>query len=570
MKNNIIKTFLLGLFILLISCNEQYVDYTAPGEINDTSWIIGFDQNKTKEDAFLINIDTHISFLDLSQGYIDHEWIIEEGNSFLKEGFKRNDSLALFIKNNETSTTDPKAHVLFRKKGLNPVRLYNTFSQPVTRETSLGTFTSKQVGNLHVVDTTFTFDVFGYIKPAFRILQDGVVKLEISAEDMTSLDNEADWPVVEVKAATALTYEDLSVEGRPNSRRWDVANGSPISTNGVISNFKFFRLGTFNAGTITANRSNIGRTFPSASVQKIIPLKVKVIQSDLPFEINGQIKENKDEVLRFQVTGEIDPFTGQENFFTVNVKNNNFDKNISVSQAKISDTDGTFIELTLSEPIYNSDAITVNYAGGAIESTDERLLKDFTAPINVVPYFDGNILPGNGWASFEVEDAAINRAFAQDYFTGNGNKVNGSNTVGYYMRDTDKSYLGGASMKFESTDATPLPSVNLWGFAFSKPDPIKAGTYKMSYRVWLEPGNTLKAIRTEINKPNFLQQVWNIENTPRGSWQLITNTLVLPADVTETNSRWAFRVHPQLNVGVTGVQKMYIDDFSLIEIEVRP
>jgi len=569
MKKNIIKTLLLGL-IILASCNEKYADYTAPGDINDTSWIIGFDQNKTKEDAFLINIDTHISFLDLSQGYIDHEWIIEEGNSFLKEGFKRNDSLPLFIKNSDVSTLDPKAHVFFRKKGLNPVRLYNTFSSPVTRETSLGTFTSKQIGDLHVVDTTFTFDVFGYVKPAFRILQDGVVKLEISAEDMPSLDNQNEWPVVEVKAATSLTYEDLSEEGRPNSRRWDVTSGSPISSNGVISNFKFFRLGTFNAGTITSNRSNIGRTYPSASVEKIIPLKVKVIQSDLPFEINGTIKETKEEILRFQVTGVIEPFNGQESFFTVNVKNNNFDQNIAVSQAKVSDSDGTYIELTLSQPIYNSDAITVNYAGGNIKSLDDRSLINFTAPINVISYFDGNVLPGNGWASFETENGAINRAFAQDYFTGNGNKVNGSNTVGYYMRNTDKSFLGDASMKFESTDTNPLPNVNLWGFAFSKPDPIKAGTYKASYRVWLETGNTIKKIRTELNKPVFMQHVWDIENTPRGSWQIITNTIVLPQDVTETNSRWTFRVHPQLNVGVTGAQKMYIDDFSLIEIEVRP
>ncbi|SDR70702.1 hypothetical protein SAMN05216503_0532 [Polaribacter sp. KT25b] len=566
MKKYIIKTLLLSLLVL-VGCNEKYADYTAPGEINDTSWIIGFDQNKSAENAYLINIDTYISFLDLSQGYIDHEWQIEEGNKFLEEGFTKNDSLPLFIKNDEITTSDEKAHVFFRKKGLNTVRLYNTFSSPVTRETSLGTYTSKKVGDLYVVDTTFTFDVFGYIEPAFRILQDGVVKLEVSAEDMPSLDNEAEWPVVEVKAATSLTYEDLTVEGRPNSRKWNIPDGTPATSNGESAIIKFFRLGTYNAGTITSNRFG---SFPTASAEKIIPLKVKVIQSDLPFEINGQIKEAEDEVLSFQVTGEIEDFTGQESFFTVNVKNEGFDQNIAVSQAKRSDSDGTYIELKLSESIYNSDVITVNYSGGSIQSTDERILADFTAPITVVPHFGNNVLPGNGWASFETPNGAINNAFAQDYFIGNVNKIDGSDTEGYYMRDTSKSYLGDASMKFESTDANPLPSINLWGFAFSKPDPIKAGTYKMSYRVWLEEGNTLKAIRTEINKPNFLQQVWDIENTPRGSWQLITNTLVLPDDVTETNSRWAFRVHPQLNVGVTGAQKMYIDDFSLIEIEERP
>ncbi|NJB81640.1 SwmB domain-containing protein [Wenyingzhuangia aestuarii] len=573
MKNKFIQQIILGTLLLctVVSCTQEYADYTAPDTINDTSWIIGFNPNVNGDDRFSINIDTHISFLDLSQGQKEHRWIIEKGNYFLKERFTASDSLPLFIINNDTVTKNTKAHVFFRKKGYSKIRLFNTYDAPVSNKTSLGTFTSKQVGNLHVIDTTFTFDVYGHIKPDFKILQDGVEKIAITADELTSTKNKDSWPTVEVEAGSSLTYFDQTTEGRPTSRRWEIPNGSPITNNAKEATIKFFKLGTFDAGTITANRGvSNGVNYPSASATKIIPLKVKVIKSSQPFAINGQIKETKDEVLRFQVSGELTPFTSQESFFTVNVTNGAFNQNISVSNAKVSEADATYIELTLSEPIYNSDVITVNYAGGTITSSDERPLEDFTTPITVTPYFEPNVLPGNGWASFETSHPAINNAFALDYFIGNGNKVDGSNTDGYYERTTSKSFLGEASMHFKSTDANPLPGINLWGFAFAKPDPIPAGTYKASYRVFLEPGNTLKAIRTEINKPVFLQQVWDIENVERGSWQLIEKEITFPEDITESNSRWAFRIHPPLNAGVTGAQEMYIDDFSLIKIETRP
>jgi hypothetical protein len=573
MKNKIIQQILLvTLFVcIVVGCTKEYADYTAPDELNDTSWIIGFDANRSGADRFKINVDTHITFIDVSQGYNDHRWIIDKGNHFLKERFTSSDSLPLFIKNNDTITKEVKAHILFRNKGLNKVRLYNTFPNPVSYKSSLGVLQAKKVGNLWVIDTTFTFDVFGKIKPAFKILQDGTEKLVVTGDEIPSLKNKDSWPTVEVEAGSSLTYEDITSEGRSTSRRWDIPNGSPVTSSLVQSTIKFFKLGTYDAGTVTVSRgASGGVNYPSASQVKIIPLKIKVIKSTQPFKINGLIKETKEEVLRFQVTGELEKFTGQESFFTVNVKNGAFDQNIQVLNAKVSETDATYIELKLKSPIYNSDIITVNYAGGTILSSDERTLQSFEAPVKVTPFYESNILPGNGWASFETAHPAINNAFALDYFLGVNNKVNGSNTDGYYERSTAKAFDGSASMYFESTAANPLPNVNLWGFAFAKPNPVPAGTYKASYRIFLENGNTLKAFRTEINVPVFAQHVWNIETVARGSWQLVEQNITFTQDITATNARWAFRIHPELNVGVTGAQKMYIDDFSLVKVETRP
>ncbi|NIJ45333.1 hypothetical protein FHR24_001801 [Wenyingzhuangia heitensis] len=567
MKNKIIKKIILGTLLLLavVSCTSEYADYTAPDEINDTSWMIGLDPNASGDDRFSINIDTYISFLDLSQGQKEHRWIIEKGNFFLKERFTAADSLPLFIKNNDTVTKNAKAHVFFRKKGVNKIRLFNTYNAPVTNKTSIGTLTSVKVGNQWVIDTTFTFDVYGHIKPSFKILQAGTEKLVVTADELTSIKNKDSWPIVEVEAGGSLTYQDLTTEGRPTSRRWQVENASPLSSNLKEATIKFFKLGTYDAGNITVLRGvSEGINYPTASTTKIIPLKVKVIKSNQPFAINGQIKETKEEVLRFQVTGELAPFTAQESFFTVNVANGTFNQNISVTNAKVSETDATFIELTLDQPIYNSDIITVNYAGGTIMSSDERTLESFTTPIKVVPYFGNNILSFN--KGFEDATTSANSAFASTYWVGNTN----SHGAGfYYERTTDKFASGSASMKFESTDTTPFPTPFISSNAFAAPDGIPAGTYSMSLKLFIESGSDIKAFRTIVNKPTWVQRDWNLESIERGKWIELKQEIVFTGDV-PTDASFQLRILSSLNPGVTGAQKLYIDDISIVAIELRP
>ena len=71
--------------VVLWNCDDNaYQDYTAPDELSDVAWLIGTNQNAQL--PYSINVDTHISFLDLSQGTVSHEWQIQEGNHYLKEG----------------------------------------------------------------------------------------------------------------------------------------------------------------------------------------------------------------------------------------------------------------------------------------------------------------------------------------------------------------------------------------------------------------------------------------------------------------------------------------------------
>ena len=68
----------------------------------------------------------------------------------------------------------------------------------------------------------------------------------------------------------------------------------------------------------------------------------------------------------FNVSGEVADFFGEEDNFTVHVKNEvaGFEGDIAVSGAKISASDATMIQLTLAEEIYNTDSVWVSYSGG--------------------------------------------------------------------------------------------------------------------------------------------------------------------------------------------------------------
>lgn len=570
MKNIKIISFFLGL-LLLASCNEsEYKDYTAPDELSDVSWVISL--NRFAQNPTWINQDTSISFFDLSQGTISHEWAIEQGNNFLKEGFNANtDTLVNFIDESKgISSSDLKAHILFQNSGINKVRLFNKFSSPVTYRASSGVKTSVKEGDLWVIDTTFVFDVYAHLEPAFKVLKNGTEVISIAATDLPDIADESTWPVVEVEAATSLTFEDLTTIGRPNGRSWLAPDGVPSQTGGVTAEIKFYKLGTFNAGTFRSVRFN---ELPGQTIEKLIPLKVKVIQSSQPFVFDNALTEDESEKISFRVNGEIAPFTGQQSNFTVNVKNtaSGFDKDVTVASVGPKDGDATFMELSLTEPIYNSDVITISYnSTGGIKSADDRVLQSFTAQ-EVQMHFGNNVLPARGHASYEGPNAAANRAFAADYFTGNNNILGGGQFV--YERVTSKFFAGDggiASMKYSTLSSNPVPNVNLWSFGLGKPTAIPAGTYRMSYMIWIDPATTLKTFRTEWNKPAFTRQLWDIENVEKGRWVRIFNTFTTDEITPALNVRFTFRPHIAENAGVTGAQLLWVDDFQLVEIEVRP
>lgn len=566
MKNIKIISFLLLGLLLLVNCDgeDSYADYTAPDEFSDVTWLISLE--KFTEDPYSINAGTFMSFMDLSQGAVSHEWIIQEGNYFLNDGFSKNDSLPLFINYDDgTLINRGKANVYFLNNGYNTVRLYNKFKEPVSYKSSAGTFNAVQEGDLWVIDTTFTFDVYADLEPAFTVLQDDVEILKINAEDMPSIDDEASWPSVDVEAGSTLTLVDNTTIGRPNARQWVAPNGILGAAGKDTTVVKFFKLGLFDVGSLKSQRV---KPLPVKDATKLIPLKANVIPSSQPFVFDGNLTESEAEKITFRVTGEVEAFSGQEDKFTVHVINEavGFDQNIQVQSARVDPTNATLIELTLSGEIYNSDVITVSYNGTEIESTDTRVLQPFESK-NVQMFYTNNILAANSWSGFEPSVTQLNRAYAGPngaFWVG----PNGTADDPFWSRTEEKVYEGSASMRF-SVDGIGK-NYQLHTFGLGTIDKIPAGTYKVSFMVYLEPGNTMGGFYTWGDQPTIAGELWDVSSLAQGKWLKMEKTFTTNTAI-NAKKKVSVVVNTTANPdAATGRQTMYLDNLSFIELEVRP
>lgn len=566
MKNIAIISFLFSL-LFVVGCEEEYIEYTPIDELSDVSWYISKDPYS--QNPWNVSSETFMSFLDLSQGAVKHEWTIEEGNFYLKEGFKRNDSLDLFIDETAGLTiTTPKAHVLFKNSGLNNITLRNEFSDFVSFNSEDERIDAVQVGDVWVLEKTFTFDVYGKLLPAFKVLQGGNEIINITKDDNPSLADQSTWPTVQVEAGSSLTFVDLTTEDRPNGRNWSIPDGAPAGSNAETAEIKFFKLGTFPAGTLKSTR---GITLPTANTEKIIPLMVEVIPSSQPFELNGQIKEDENEVISFQVTGEVAPFAGEEGNFTVNVKNAaaTFDQNIAVKSARVSATNATRIELVLNEPIYNSDVVTVSYSGGNIKSSDTRDLLAFTDK-PVIMHFSNNILTANSWAGFEQHHDGLNRGYLGPngaFWVGNA-ALSGTAADPFWSRSLEDKFEGDSSLKFSVDGLTKTLQLHTFGLGLL--DKIPAGTYNISFMVNVQSGTTLKQFRTWGGEvPELGPLSWDVGSVAKDKWVKIQHTITFSAPIDAKK-----KVSINFNTGDnpdagTGRQTIYIDDFSFIPVELR-
>ena len=589
MKMKNIKLLLLSLSSLfIVSCGEEYADYTAPQDnFEDVSWLAGLNPLVGADSQFSLNADSSISFFNLAQGANSSQWILQEGNHFLNEGFTQNDSLPLFIDSNlGTTSTNDKAHVLFRTPGENKVTLINTFDTEVTSNMS-DTYEDyvkeemTQENGEYTYKVEFVFDIYDYLNPAFTVEKEGTTVLTITESDNPSLADQANWDVVEVEAATGLTFIDNSTQGRPNGGTWFVADGVPSRASAAQPvNINFYKLGTFNVGSFRSLRV---APLPTSNREKLIPLKVKVVQSTQPFNFDGVLTEDENELISFRVNGELTPFSEKEGNFSARVTNpNGFDQVVPVESVRVNDENPIFMQVKLSQPIYNSDTVELSYDGnGAITSADNRVLQAF-GPEVVAMHYGNSILPANSLASFEPSGGNHTNAFATNkYWMPGGGGATGNWRYGagneIWARSEFRAYAGGASMKYEiPAEATELHTLQLYGFGLADgPDGIPAGTYRVFHWIYVEPQTTINELTFGFG-PNQNYAKFDISSIAKGQWVRVraSNDLVIASDLTGA-SGGAKRNNTAIlpggnNAGVSGEQVLYIDELEFIEVEVRP
>lgn len=573
--------FMLFLLVVVVACEE---DYESPNPFSDVSWYT----SQLNAGGYSLKKDDFMAFRDLSQGALSHEWSIEEGNYFLSDGFSKGDSLAHFIdKETGLKSEENTVNILFGKSGLNSVRLRNTFSEKVSfNGESLNE--AKKIDDVWVFDTTFVVDVFADMEPAFKVFQlieddeGNVIEekevLSILEEDMPDKEESASWLNIQVEVGGRLKFVDMTTIDRPTGRTWTIYNqGSPITSKDSSTIVFYNKLGfiTDFSGSFKSERTSENGSIPASTVSKLIPLKIEVVPSTKPFIFAGNLKEMEDETILFNVSGEVKAFSGMEGAFTVHVTNDNgFDEDIAVSQAKVNSSDASIIELKLSAPIYGTDIITVSYnnAIGSIKSVDARELNSFASELVVNFSAAVNIL-NEDYSGFEIVDGSINNAYANRYYIGAQNKD------GVFQRVEENAASGIACMRYKGAVESER---KLYGMGIADTKTIPAGTYIISHKVYIEEGSTIKAFVTDVsNKADswaaFWTGTWNLESLPRGEWVTVEKTVVFSKDIISrapatsgAKSRYSFYVRATDNADVSGEQTFYLDDMTMVPLDVRP
>jgi hypothetical protein len=518
MKNNIAIIILL-MAAIFVGCQKDE-DYEPLNSFSDVGWYFS-----DTEGNLAASIGDYITFSDLSQGTIHHEWTIGEGNYFLKMPIARQDSIFDDKIIGSGTSKEKTVSVWFKKSGLNSVRLFNIFNEKVTfrgRSGSNNVFIdSKEVGGKWVIDTTFIVDVYDTIVPVIRIEQKGVVQNHTSVTD-----------TIYVEAGDTVDLFDESTVGRADTWEWII--GSERSNEQNIS-MVLKKLGVFK-GTFAISRT--GNNIPGDYEFYRIPAAFKVIPSSQPFVIAGDIVELEDETIQIPYNGEFAPFLNQESHFSVTVNGTPFD----IATVSLNPDDATLLWIKLVDPIYRPDVITVSYDGtGALESTDTRIPGAFTD----LPVVMHNV---NLW-----DDAVAN------FEEGPGGawvKDQGPGTVEY---STEQAYNGTYSLKITSGNATFTRATGQ-----ESPATFEAGVgYLFTWWVYQDPSTTVGSYGPWLfwNAGAAGQQFWQSTGggKPKGAWYQDSRLHVMPV-----NGPAYFT----LRVNNTAI--LYLDGIHVVKNEVRP
>ncbi len=540
-------------------CKEEY---TPVDTVTDVAWYTS--ETVKQVLPYKKQVGSFISFMDVSQGALTHEWEVTDGIQFLQSEFDvASDSLDQFIDASKAGTknTDLVMHAYLSTPGLHTVTLRNVFaSKVVSNEVDSISVEAELLpdGNW-LFEREFPIDVYGEIKPAFKVLKsDGTEVLAVASNQVVNLADSASWPVVQVEAGDHLILIDETTEDRPNASEWTIVGSKATTYAGDTVNPMFMKLGTFCGSALLAKRIE---PLPLAATRKVIPLNIEVIPSSKPYVLDGIPAQAgaKSRTVQFSTTGEVGTIAADEDFmFEVRVVNTKaaYDEIVGTAGISISPTDATKLELTLLTDIYNSDQITVTYTGTGIQSVDGRTLGQF-ANMKVQMVNDAkNVLPEAFNGGFETE--ATNISGAAVWWSAN-------NLQGFVARSTEQKASGSASLMF---NLLPLPSPLLNDYYTMRAGGFAVGTYIVRHKVYVDPATPESATGVSYSIEGFNTSSHAVYTMPaeRGVW--VTQEVVVDYPIV-AGLQMKVMIY-KAAVEASGGLKFFIDDIELIPVELRP
>ncbi|MCS2308830.1 hypothetical protein NXX42_23310 [Bacteroides thetaiotaomicron] len=526
--------------MLFAGCDD---DYEPLDTVCDLAWY-NSETISQGNSEYVMNVDTFISFIDASQGYKSHKWVIEEGSHFMVDDFdyKKYPISSQIDPNKGLVSENAVESVFFGKPGKTTVILIDTFDEWATSHETKPTQTVFEDGQW-VLRKVFTVNVYAKPRPAFTVKKsEGTVLLNIKPDDVVSNDKST-WMTVDLEAGESLTFVNNTPTGEYETVEgitWNIGGSVQKSSTANEATFTFNVPAeeAYSEHSLTARR--VGK--PVINVKKMIPLKVNVVASSKPFGVNtGNVFTKTSNVIYLQAkNGAYGSFSNKslENFIIKVTDASGEVIDVKITKLEQVEDNQSVLALTLSEDVFYGDKIKLYYDGeGDIESADGRPLISFEA--NVKNNIFGASILDEVKHGFENEGATL---VAKGWFPTPAPNVSGSkdyidiipeegNSGNHVIRICNKgNYNSSSVIAFMHHSNTPIE--------------VPAGKYILSFKVKTSSSGAFtegKGITLQYKPVGGSltgSDVMYVSSEAGSSWQIITHTLDLQSDIAALSFRF--------------------------------
>ncbi|OHX64281.1 hypothetical protein [Flammeovirga pacifica] len=385
---------------------------------------------------------------------------------------------------------------------------------------------------------------------------------------------------IEIKNGDKLTFVDRS-NGAANARLWTLNNGTEVTSSEESYQVKYSTDGEFTGAMLKLTRSG-HVDYEDAEETFDIPLTVKVSTDIVEISKEGGISVEKtvtEKVISFSVEEELADIADADvakSAFTVMIENQESGlaaTSFDVASVVINSSDRKIVELRLTEEIYNSDVITVEYKGAedfALVTAEGARLANFNAE-EATTYNRGNILQDE-YTGFEVEKTQ-NLPYAEGWYN--------QQQVTTWNRTDENVNTGNYSIKFYAENKDILHDqrdrVQTVGTIQPISDKINKGDkIRVSFYIYVPTSNTIQeGLSIIFISPQLNSTKISLENVPRDQWYQINTDIEMSDDVTNADpNKPSFGIFINKN-NVTGVSdtdpiEFFVDDVKIEHYEVRP
>ncbi|NLR94299.1 hypothetical protein [Flammeovirga agarivorans] len=514
-----------SMIAMLIGCNAN--EWEAPSEEPNHHVVYTSEADYDNK----VEVGGKISFGDVSRGVTSRTWTIPSG--------------AIMDGSTSSTSSEDVIHVTFNEVGEHKVELAQTFGSSVYVDTVL-------MGSQ--IDTAYTVTVLEPVDVSLKAYVIDIDGTETELDLTSGVTNE-------ILAGLYVKYV-FDSKGSPENVNYEFEGGDPatmvydetqiLEGTAAETFVQYKRLGEFSTSVVASRDRPFG-----ADTLSLLNL-IKVVPSTHPVELTGVYTVGEKVALDF--SREINPETVEAATFTIHLVNTDkgIDKSVAVTSASLDADAANIVLLELEdEVIYYDDVATVTYTPGNLTSLDGKEVDAFSDQLISIGGLV-NILESSTF------DQGIENSLNSNYAAAGW----GGSWDNYTAEVTsEKAYSGSKSLKIHMADASAnMAMVHVDDSGSGHEVPTEAGkTYLITAMIYIDNYTAWAGFEVDFNA-TWTNRAELSGGSPQNEWYEASFGIYTCRD--GESKVPTLRAFNEYGGGVP--LTYYVDDFSIVEVSLRP